>query len=337
MKPNFMKAPRTPNSPRRFIILAVSGAALLILGGSLIALDQIGIGPRVLAQYINEGISRLAGADLIVKADQTLLPADGQTHTVIQASSTNLNLPITAQLLSGSGTIATTASSPGAATFTYAAGTITGEAIVLIKSGSLTQEVKFTLAEAVTPATPVITAPPDGSTTSDPKPEIAGTGPASTKILITDNGTSNTATQTDDKGNFRIQLEHPLYSGKHTLAAVAQNYLGVVSATSNLVTITVKAEPVQLDLAHLRTSPSKIAAGASFGLFVPASLNTARVTAELQGKIFELQDLHHTSIFSGTLPAPDQPGSFTLNFITYDAAGNATRFDRAANLTIISS
>ncbi len=332
-----MKKPTTfKSSPRRIIVLATGGAVLLILIGSLVAFNQAGFTFAAFASYINEAVSRLAGADLIVKIDQTILPADGKTSTSIHATNTNLDMPITAELVSGGGSIKTSATSPGSATFTYTTGESIGEVSIVITSGSLTQSLELSLKEAVTPATPTLVAPTDGSTTNNPYPEVSGTGPVNTKILITDNGNINSTNQTDDKGSFRFTLEKPLYGGKHTLAALAQSELGVLSVVSNLSTITITAEPVKLDLTHTKTSPTRVVAGDSFGLFVPASLNTSRVTAELQGKTFELQDLHKTSIFTGTLPAPEQAGIVTINLVAYDLAGTATKFDKALSVLVIS-
>lgn len=333
-----MKMPPAPKaSPRRIIIFATGGAVLLILVGSLIAFNQAGFTFAAFAGFINETVSRLAGSDLIVKVDQTVLPADGKSSTLIHATNTNPDMLITAELVSGGGSLKTSATNPGSTTFTYTTGESTGEVSIIINSGSLTQTVKLSLKEAVIPATPVLVAPNDGSTTNNPYPEVSGTGPANTKILITDNGNTNSTTRTDDKGNFRATLEKPLYGGKHTLAAIAQSDLGVLSIVSNLATITVQAEAIKLDFSHIRTSPAKVIAGDTFGLFVPASLNTSRIVVELQGKTFELQDLHKTSIFTGTLPAPDQAGVTIVNLVAYDLAGSPTRFDKAASILVVSS
>lgn len=328
--------PATSPAPRRILSLAIGGATLVIVIGSLIALNQSGVSPAVFASMINEAVSRLAGANLIVQADRTVLPADGQTTTAIHAETANSNLTVTATIISGSGAIATAATTPGSAVFTYTTGITVGQVVIEVTAGSLTQTVELELREAVIPATPILIAPSDDSTTNNPKPEVAGTGPLNTKILITDNGNTNTIGTTDDQGNFRFTLDQPLYAGRHTLAAIAKTELGVLSQVSNLVTLTVQAEPLRIDIAHIRTSPTRPVAGDSFGLFVPASLNTAKVTVELQGQTFELYDLHSTSVFSGTLPSPQQPGVITVNLIAYDAAGNATRFDNTISIVVSS-
>ncbi len=333
-----MKKPSTPKRPSpRPIILATGGAVLLILVGSFVAFNQAGLTPAALAGFVSESFSRLIGADLIVSVDQSILPADGKTSTFIYATNTNPDLPITAELVSGSGTLKTSDTKAGKTTFTYTTGKSIGEVSIIITSGSLTQNISLTLQEAIVPATPTLSSPTDKTTTSNPYPEVSGTGPANTKILITDNGNVNSVTRTDGQGNFRITIEKALYGGKHTLAAIAQSELGVVSIVSNLATITVEAEPIKLDFSHIRTSPTRIIAGDSFGLFVPASLNTSRMTAELQGKTYELQNLHKTSIFTATLPAPEQAGTGTINLVGYDLAGSPTKFDKALSILIVSS
>jgi len=332
-----MKTPPLPSrSPRRIIILALSGAVLLILAGSLIALDQIGIGPAVFASYVSETVSRLAGANLVVKVDRTVLPADGKTTTTIHATNTNQTLPITARLITGSGSLNPDSNQPGNATFTYTTPAQPGIVEIEVSSGSLTETIILTLKEALSPTTPVLVAPADKSTSTNPKLEVSGTGPANTKILLTDNGTLNTTTKTDANGNFRVLLEKPLYAGQHTLAAIAQTDLGVNSTVSNLTTVTIVTEPVKLDSSHIRLSPSRPVAGDSFGLFIPVSLNTARVTAEFQGRTFELTDLHQTSVFTGTLPAPEQAGAYSINLTLFDLANTATKFDQAVNVLVVS-
>ncbi|MFA5010005.1 MAG: hypothetical protein WC553_02090 [Patescibacteria group bacterium] len=330
-----MKSPRTLyRTPGRIIVFATIGAVLLILIGTGIALNQAGFTLAAFAGYVSETVSRLAGANLIVKVDRTTLPADGKATTTIYVTA-NHEFPITAKVTSGGGEVVAAANS--STDFVYTTSTTVGTVVINITSGSLSEDLELTLVDPIVPANPTIIAPNDGSTTNNPKPEIVGTGPINTKILITTNGSLNTTLQTDDKGNFRGSLDKPLYSGKHTLSTVAQTELGVISQVSNLVTITVETDPVKLDTTHIRTTPTKILASDSFGLFVPVSLNTSRVVAELQGQSFELQNLHKTSIFTGTLPAPDQSGLYTGNLILYDLANSGTRFDRSFTIVVISS
>lgn len=329
-----MKSPKIPQrSPKRIIIFATLGAVLVILAGTIFVLGQAGIGPIAFAGIISETVSRLAGANLTVTTDQNVLPADGKATTAIHVESTNPELPVTATIVSGGGSITV---AEGVGNFTYTAGTLTGNVELNFSSGSLNQSLTLTLEEAIVPATPILVSPADKSSTNNHKPEVSGTGPANTKILITDNGNTNTTTKTDDKGSFRTTLEKPLYGGQHTLAAIAVSPLGVASVVSNLATITVKAEPVKVDTNHIRLTPAKPVVSNSFGLFVPASLNTERVVAELEGQSYELFDLHKTSVFTGTLPAPDTAGSFTINLTLYDLGGTATKFDKAISFISVS-
>lgn len=331
-----MKSSKFPSSsPRRIIIFAVSGAALIIIAGSVFALNQAGIGLAAFAGIVSETVSRLAGANLIVKVDRTTLPADGSASTIIHVTTTNQDLPVTAQVIGG-GRITNTSTTASETQFTYTAGTVTGLATIEIHSGSLTETVEINLAEAVTPTAPILTSPTDRATTTNPIPEVSGTGPANTKILITTNGTENTTTQTDGSGNFKVVLAKPLYGGQHTIAAIAISDIGVQSPVSNLITITIETEAVKLDTNHIRVSPNHPVANGSFGLFIPVSLNTSRVTAELQGRTFELTDLHKTSVFTGTLASPEQAGTYSIDLTLFDLAGTATHFDRAYSILVVS-
>ncbi|AKM84520.1 TPA: hypothetical protein DHW58_00745 [Patescibacteria group bacterium] len=330
-----IKPPRFQPSP--ILYSAIALAVVIVIVGSIVAVAQSGISGRQVFSQINQTLTRVLGWNLVVKVDRDTLPADGQSQAVITVTPTRSRQTVTASLIQGDGNIARTPSADQPYIFTYTAGTTTGKTLILIKSGSIEQTVTITLAEATIPATPVLTSPPDGVAIDTPKPEVVGTGLPNIKIIITNNGTVNTTTHTDANGQFRVHLDEPLYNGQHTLSAVAVSDLGISSPVSNLVTITVQTAPVKLDTANIRLVPSRPIAGESFGLFVPSSLNTAKVVAELEGRSFELFDHNDSSIFTGTLPAPEQPGTYSISLTATDLAGNTSRFDRLIRLTVVSA
>ena len=318
------------------LYLAIGLAVLIIIGGSIWALNQSGINGHQAFYQIGQFTTRLFGFNLIVKLDKPVLPADSQSQAVITATLVHLRQTVTASIIQGDGQIQRTPTTEEPYQFTYTAGATPGEVTILVNAGALEQTVKITLAVATIPASPVLISPPDGSTIDVPKPEVSGTGLPNTKIIITDNGLINTTTTTDANGQFRTRVTEPLYNGQHTLSATAVSDLGINSPVSNLVSVVVKTEPVQLDTTNIRISPSRVIAGNSFGLFVPSSLNTSKVTAELEGRTHELFDHNQSSIFTGTLLAPNQPGAYSISLVLTDQAGNASRFNQIVQLTVVS-
>jgi len=271
-----------------------------------------------------------------VTAGSAKLPADGKSQTTITAKLINSQVQVTASIIRGDGQIVRGESTGGKTEFTYTAGGQVGKTDILVKAGSLEEAITIELAEAVKPAAPQITNPPDGSEIKDPYPTINGTGPANIKVLITNNGNSNTTTSTNDQGQFKVKLEQPLYSGRHTLTAVAVSDLGVASDLSNLVTITVTTNPITLDVANIRIIPRNILVSESFAVFVPTSLNTTKVLVEIAGQTYELFDYNKSSVFTNTLPAPDQPGVYVGNIVLVDVANNSSRFEKAIRISVTS-
>lgn len=325
-----------PPGPRR--VLAVLGAilAVVIISGSIIAAQQAGFSFASLSRGLGQAIGRIGGANLVVTTGSAKLPADGKSQTTLTAELINSQTRVTASIISGDGQIARGESTDGKTKFTYTAGGQVGKTNILVKAGSLEETITIELAEAAKPAAPKITDPPDGSEIKDPYPTISGTGPANTRVLITNNGNSNTTASTNDQGQFKVKLERPLYNGQHTLTAVAVSDLGVASDPSNLVTITVATNPITLDVANIRIVPRTILVGESFAVFVPTSLNTTRVLVEIASQTYELFDYNKSSVFTNTLPAPDQPGVYVGNIVLVDIANNSSRFEKAIRISVTS-
>ncbi|MDD5606075.1 MAG: Ig-like domain-containing protein [Patescibacteria group bacterium] len=326
------------NQPKQTLYFVLGAVFVVVIAGSVVGLNQAGFSFAEAVNNLGQAFSRIGGADLVVTVQDHTLPADGKSQTIIYAKTVGSQATITASLLQGSGTIQKATSDNSEQTnFLYTAGSQLGTVEILIQSGSLRQSVTIQLAEATTPAAPAIVSPVDGSTISESYPIISGTGPANTKIIITNNGNQNTIAQTDESGNFSIKLTKPLYNGQHTLAATTMNELKITSPLSNLVTITVKTAPAKLDTKNIRISPSPALAGEAFGVFVPASLNASRVVIEFDSQEFELFDHNESSIFTGTLPAPLESGVYFGNIVLTDEAGNSTRFEEALRVPVRTS
>lgn len=331
------KYPKVASNPRKPIFMLVSMSVLVIIVGSLLAIGGIGPNSSGLKTKFFSFISRLSGSQLLIHADKTTLPADGKTSVEIKLEKIHIDETAVGRVTQGSGSLTTVPTQDGSQTFIFIAGTTTGETVLEFTAGNLTSELVLTLIDPNTPPAPALLGPANNITTGDATPETSGTGPASMKIQIMDNGVLNTATRTDDKGSFRVVLENPLSNGVHSLTAIAVNDLGVLSAPSPAVTIEVKSEPVTIDAANIRTSPRRLIASQSFGLFIPASTNTDKILIDFEGRQYTLLSRNGTSIFSGTLLAPANPGNYAASITLVDEGGNQTKPEQKLNFTVHAS
>lgn len=317
-----------------WVVLSIVG--LIIIIGSTIAVAQTGISLQSVRDYVSQFAAHLGGSNLYVQLERTQLPADGESQGKIWVTPINTNSPLTANIIRGEGVIKLSESEDDDIIFIYTAGSNPDEVKIMFVAGVLKETVSITLIHSETPSTPIITNPPDNTQINNSRPEVIGTGAKNTKIIITDNGETNTITRTDKHGRFQTHLDNPLYNGQHTLSAIAVNELGVRSPASALITITIKTNPARIDRKNIRTAPTNIIAGGSYGVFVPTSLNAKKVKVEIHGEIYELFDFNETSIFTGTLPAPLEPGVYVGNIIVTDVSGNINRFDSSISVSIIS-
>ncbi|RLC37451.1 hypothetical protein DRH29_01845 [candidate division Kazan bacterium] len=332
-----MAQTKSPQANRhRILYIALGIIGLIILIGSTVAVAQTGVSLQTLKNSISQLAAHLGGSDLLVQVEHSQLPADGKSQSKIWVTPINTSSPLTANIIRGDGRVELLEHKDNNIQFIYTAGSNPGKSVIVFTSGILRQTTTIELIQSEVPPAPTITSPPDKSQINNSKPEIIGAGAQNTKIIITDNGKHNTITKTDEHGHFQTHLDKPLYNGQHTLAAIAINDLGIESATSNLVTITIKTDPAGIDRANIRIIPARVVAGESFAIFVPASLNAAKVTVEMAGQTYELFDFNKTSVFVATLPAPTEPGIYVGDVIVADVSGNISRFDNTISITVIS-
>lgn len=322
-------------TPQRVFIYSITFALVIIILGSLFALNTT---PNSLANLGSSLLHRMAfltHSNLVVKIDHTKLAANGTSQTTVTASHPYISSPITASVISGSGTINKLSQTKGKASFTYTSGTQPGTVEIMFRLNNIEEIATLELLEAVAPASPQILNPPTNSSTNLLKPEIVGTGPVDTRITISNNGQINTTTRTNANGVFRVKLERALTNGDQTLTATAISDLDIASQPSAPVLVKVEAEPLKYDANNIRFSPDKILAGSSFAPFIPVSLNTEKVLIELEGSTYQLSDPNDVSIFSRSLPAPAQPGSYSATLILVDAADIPTRFEGALQFSVV--
>ncbi len=322
----------------KILIISITIALLIILGGSVLAFSSTGFSLAALAKDIGSNLGLTTNAAFSIKVDRTTLPANGTTQTsIVVTDHRSSPKPIDANIVTGGGQIIKATEQDTRTEFLYTSGTVIGSVEITIGDTNRHQSVFIELVEASVPATPQITSPAEGTTTPQLRPEVSGTAPANTKVVITNNGSANTITRSDNQGNFKVRLERPLGSGQQSLSAVAVSDLEINSQPSNIVTIHIQPEALKIDTANLRLSPNRIIADTSFGVFIPVSLNTEKVLVEFEGTTYELNNPHGSSVFSRTLPAPVNPGSYTASVILVDAADQATRFDNLIRVNVVSS
>ncbi|GAB2866396.1 T9SS type A sorting domain-containing protein [Hymenobacter ruber] len=88
-------------------------------------------------------------------------------------------------------------------------------------------------------ATPVVTAPANGSLTNNPTPTYTGTAVANSTVTVYVDGSSIGATTADASGNWTLTQPSALSQGSHTVYATAQSSGSSVSANSSTNTFTV--------------------------------------------------------------------------------------------------
>src|SRR5680860_55697 len=194
-----------------WVVLSIVG--LIIIVGSTIAVAQTGISFQSIQNGIGQFAAHLGGSNLIVQLERTQLPADGKSQSQVIVTPINTNTPLTANVSQGGGNVKLVGPENDNIIFIYTSGAIPGEVGIVITAGILKETVFITLLDVETPSAPVITNPPDNTQINNSRPEIIGTATNNTKIIITDNGETNTITRTDEHGHFQTHLDKPLYNG----------------------------------------------------------------------------------------------------------------------------
>lgn len=171
------------------------------------------------------------------------------------------------------------------------------------------------------PEAPVITAPAEGSTTTDPTPTVTGTGEPGAEVTVEiDGNVVGTATVADD-GTWALQLDDPLDDGEHTVTATQTDGAGNTSEADE-VTFAVDsgAEPPMItapaDGSSLEDTTPTVTGTAEPGASVEVSVDgevVGTVTADADGK-FELP-----------LTEALAEGDHVVSAVQTDEAGNVSK------------
>lgn len=120
---------------------------------------------------------------------------------------------------------------------------------------STTTTIQSTICSATLPATPVITAPAGGSTTSTQDTTVSGTANDNITINIFDNSVLVSSTTADGSGNFGVSAA--LTTGTNTIVAQAESACGQTTNSSS-VTVTYTPPVVPLTPPVVVTVPEVV-------------------------------------------------------------------------------
>ncbi|GAA4360218.1 hypothetical protein GCM10023087_35790 [Microbacterium rhizosphaerae] len=182
------------------------------------------------------------------------------------------------------------------------------------------------------PPAPVITAPTSGQVTGDSTPAVTGTAVAGATVNVDiDNGAQTGTATADGSGSWTFTPSTPLAEGAHTVSAT-QTVAGTTGPATADVPFTVDTTPPP---APVVVTPAD---GSSTNDTTPAISGTAEpnstVTVSIDGSPLEVTA---TADGSGnwTLIAPTlDPGSYTVDATTTDAAGNVSPVSNTNTFTV---
>lgn len=173
------------------------------------------------------------------------------------------------------------------------------------------------------PPSPVLSGPKEGTVFSTAKPIISGQNPVGTEVEIYVDTILNTTADTDESGLFSLSLETPISNGQHTIYIRAVNKYGVRSTQSNSVHINIKTPDPEIDLNNIRLKPNPVASNEVFYIFIPTSAGTQKVSVILEDTQWPLADKYGSSIFSGIIKSPKNPGLYRLSAIITNGGGDS--------------
>ncbi|WP_194293017.1 Ig-like domain-containing protein [Streptomyces smaragdinus] len=188
-------------------------------------------------------------------------------------------------------------------------------------AGGTTASGTFQVVDTIAPDAPVITAPADGSVTTDNTPVITGTGePGATVEVLVDGVTVGTATVAPD-GTWSLPTTTPLPDGPHTVTATQTDPSGNVSpaATSTFTVDTTAPD------APVITGPAD---GSTITSTTPTITGTgepgATVDVTVDGVSLGSTTVNPDGTWSLPVTTPLADGPHTVSAIQTDPAGNVS-------------
>jgi hypothetical protein len=198
----------------------------------------------------------------------------------------------------------------------------------------LTKNIAIEAFDPTPPSLPTLTAPTNNAIFNTATPLISGQAPVSTQVEIYIDTGLNSTLEVDKTGNFSHPLEQAIRRGRHTLTAATINKYGIRSAISSAINIDIQTPDPEIDLSNLRITPNPVKAGETFRIFIPVSADTKAVSLELDKVQYPLQDANKSSVFSGVIPAPKNPGLYRLSLLVTTEAGESILEEKVASIQV---
>lgn len=182
------------------------------------------------------------------------------------------------------------------------------------------------------PAAPVVVAPPNGSTTSDSTPTIAGTAEPGATVTVRLDGATLGTTTASGTGSWSVTPSTPLADGPHTASATATDAAGSTSPPSATTTFTVDttapAPPVVVTPADGSTTTDQTPTVS--GTAEPGST----VTVLVDGTPVGTTPADGTGAWSLEVPAPLTEGPHEVSATATDGTGNTSPESAASTVTV---
>jgi len=317
------------------IIIAVTSLAFVVTTRKAV------LNAETAGQIVKDTLAKLISQEIEFRLEPSLLPADGKSTATLTVALNNKTSktadelpPVQLEVAEGELTIVSREKKELFTIFLIRAGTKAGPAKLSIKAGLLEKPVSLTLFDPTPPPTPVIKSPLPESTLGSSRPNISGIAQKETKIILFTDSFENGQAETNAEGFFTLTPVNPLKNGPHLVRVIAENKYGVKSLPSEAIRITVDIKSLSVDLENLRLTPNPVTKGEIVNVFVPAAPETHRLFVIINGVQHELKDRYQSSVFSGRIIAPPQPGNYPIAIISQDAALNSTATSQAATLTV---
>ncbi len=182
------------------------------------------------------------------------------------------------------------------------------------------------------PAAPLVSAPANGSSTTNAQPAITGSAEANSTVTVFVDGVAVGSTTATAGGTYSFTPTTALTEGSHTVRVTATDVAGNTSPTSNTNTFTVDLTAPSAPVA------SAPADGSSTNNAQPAITGTAEanstVTVFIDGVSVGTTTATASGTFSFTLPTALAEGSHTLAVTATDAAGNTSPSSNTNTFTV---
>jgi len=184
----------------------------------------------------------------------------------------------------------------------------------------------------IVPSAPVITSPTDGTSTSNNKPTISGTGQAGDTVTVYDGTTAIGTATVGSNGSWSMTVTAALADGKNVITATQTDSGGNVSGASNTVNLTI------VPSAPVITSPTD---GISTNNNKPTISGTGQagdtVTVYDGTTTIGTATVGSNGSWSMTVTAALADGKNVITATQTDSGGNVSGASNTVNLTIVPS